>query len=103
MTQTQTEEYFTKQEVWTPKNVNHERQRNTKEQFQIKGVQREMATKCNVWSWIGSWVRKNGIKDITSPTHYILDNNVFSMLNFLNLIIVLGLCKRISLFVGDTY
>ena len=50
MRQTQTEEHFTKHLVWTPKDVNlldKERQRNIEVHFQVKGIQREITTKCN--------------------------------------------------------
>lgn len=50
MRQTQTEENFTKHPVWTPKDVNlldKERQKNIEVHFQVKGIQREVTTKCN--------------------------------------------------------
>ena len=68
MRQTQPEEHFTKQMVWTPKNVNHERQR-------LKSTSRKKESK-ERWqldTTAGSGLdpasgKNNGKKDIAKPT-----------------------------------
>lgn len=73
-------------------------------------AERQEALELSVWSWIGSWIRKQTvIKDINATQDNwwiwiwtILDNGIILMLNCLISNISLQLSEIISLFLGET-
>lgn len=74
-----------------------------------------MTTKCNIWSWNGSLFGQKSLKghwdswqkwNITTTDWNITTTDytfIVTMLNFLSLITLLQLFKRISLFLGNIY
>lgn len=73
-------------------------------------AERQEALELSVWSWIGSWIRKQtAIEDITATQDNwwiwiwtILDNSILLMLNCLISNISLQLSDIISFFLGET-
>lgn len=76
-----------------------------KEQAQTKGDYWDMTIKCNMWLWTRSFCYKRHLWELLEKLEWSLWISWWSCINinFLIVMVVIGLCRRLFLFLRNAY